>query len=451
MQKVFITNVIALLISVAAMAQDIKIAVFDPAGSVDGSIREIVREEISSVIVNTSGYTVLERQLINKVLEENKFQSSGIVEDTQVSEMGKRMGANMVLVSTVTPMGGNYYISCKLIAVETARIEKQRTAQTQRGTGDLIAVIQKITGDMFSATATVAEKPVEKPVEKPSKRQQTPAPAVNIDENLTPPPPVKPPLPVIPPSVTAGAKGTLSVDMYEVYTSDGEQLIKLNKNEVRQLMVKNKYALLLYNRGGIKNMEEAVNIYNASLEQPVNTDSILIAKGRNVYPYSDSNVKIDYNNKTVYRYDKSDRLDKYDVRERMADSYAALRRYNRGQSLNRTGNILLIGGLCIAAGGGVIAATKPFEWRYEYSEYSYYNRTWEGVTFYNYERHNELLGYCMIWAGVAATITGITLKMTGSIPVKKSVRFYNGSLNTISSAEFKFDFTGNGVRLALTF
>jgi hypothetical protein len=137
----------------------------------------------------------------------------------------------------------------------------------------------------------------------------------------------------------------------------------------------------------------------------------------------------------------------------MADSYAALRRYNRGQSLNRTGNILLIGGLCIAVGGGVIALTTPFDMQYEYADLRYEYTEWNSNTYkihYSNKRETEL-GYWIIGAGAVMSITGITLKMTGSIPVKKSVRFYNGSLNSISRAEFKFDFTGNGVRLALTF
>ena len=80
MKKVIITSVIALL-STVAMAQDRKVAIFDPVteGNVDSSIKGIVREEISSVVVNTGGYTVLERQLIEKVLEENRFQMSGLV------------------------------------------------------------------------------------------------------------------------------------------------------------------------------------------------------------------------------------------------------------------------------------------------------------------------------------------------------------------------------------
>ena len=80
----------AMFISISAVAaEDKKVAVFEPAGDASNSIKEIVREMISSVIVNTSGFTVLERQLINKVLEEQRFQIGGLVDDDQIVELGR--------------------------------------------------------------------------------------------------------------------------------------------------------------------------------------------------------------------------------------------------------------------------------------------------------------------------------------------------------------------------
>jgi len=171
MKKIITTSLIALLVGLTATAQK-KVAVFDPAGSADTDIKEIVREEISTIIVNVGSYTVLERSLINKVLEENKFQSGGLVDDSQISAMGKHMGANSVFVSSITKMSNssNYYISCKMIDVQTARIEKQKTAQTQLGLDDLIAVVQNIVSQMFGQSVEYGQSSVQ---------QQAPAQRAN--------------------------------------------------------------------------------------------------------------------------------------------------------------------------------------------------------------------------------------------------------------------------------
>jgi len=158
MKKLITILAIALLLCVTALAQDKKVAVMDPVGAVPKTIMEIVREEISSVVVNALGYTVLERSLIDKVLQENKFQMSGLVDDSQISEIGKRMGANLVLVTTLTIMeNGNYYISCKLIDVLTARIEKQKTGRSERKSNDLVDIVDKMVGEMFLSSTRVSD------------------------------------------------------------------------------------------------------------------------------------------------------------------------------------------------------------------------------------------------------------------------------------------------------
>lgn len=131
--------------------EDKKVAVFDPVTDVNNTIVEIVREEISSIIVNAEGYVALERQLINKVLEENKFQASGLVGESQVSEMGKVMGADYVLVTTLSAVSTNYYISCKIIEVATAHIEMQATGTTKYGTDDLITTVQTVVKLMLAS------------------------------------------------------------------------------------------------------------------------------------------------------------------------------------------------------------------------------------------------------------------------------------------------------------
>ena len=87
--------------------EDKKVAVFDPVGDVSQNLKIIIREELSNAVVNTLGFTVLERELINKVLAENKFQMTGHVDDGQIGELGKKMGANYVCYASISSVGGN--------------------------------------------------------------------------------------------------------------------------------------------------------------------------------------------------------------------------------------------------------------------------------------------------------------------------------------------------------
>ena len=157
MKRKIITTALALLFATAGMAQDLRVAVFDPIGTVPSFIREIVREEISVVIVNTPGYIVLERAMINQVLEENRFQASGLVDDAQISEIGRMLGANLALVTNITQMtSGDFHISARLIDVLTARVVRQQTARTSRGDADLVDAIERMARAMFVGTVRTA-------------------------------------------------------------------------------------------------------------------------------------------------------------------------------------------------------------------------------------------------------------------------------------------------------
>ena len=164
MNRVYLI-LLAILIASALNAQrkqDKKVAVFDPDCNdytiKNNTAKTIIREEISTIIVRSKGFTVLERALINKVLEENKFQMSDLVDEAQISELGKMMGANYVFVTSMTPMGSSdYYLSFKLIEVATAKIEDQRTATTGSISGpggdvnnNLIRTVKKTVPGMFN-------------------------------------------------------------------------------------------------------------------------------------------------------------------------------------------------------------------------------------------------------------------------------------------------------------
>ncbi len=126
-----------------------KVAIFNPAGEVNNSIKTIIREELSSAVVSSNNYTVLERALIDKVLEESKFQMSGQVDDNQIGELGKKMGADYVCIASITPMGNNFYLSFKLVSVTTAKVERQKTGMTQRGGNELMPMSVRLANEMF--------------------------------------------------------------------------------------------------------------------------------------------------------------------------------------------------------------------------------------------------------------------------------------------------------------
>jgi hypothetical protein len=74
-------------------------------------------------------------------LAEDKFQATGLVDDTQVVTLGRKMGADKVCVTSISKLDNVYYISCKMIDVATARIDSQKTGKTKGGGSNIVEVV----------------------------------------------------------------------------------------------------------------------------------------------------------------------------------------------------------------------------------------------------------------------------------------------------------------------
>ena len=116
--------------SIHAQNEKLRVAVFDPTSSgtgIDEGTSMAVREIISSTFVNTGKFIIVERSLIERVMQEQKFSNSGAVDDDQASEIGKLIGANKIVLSVITLVGGRNLLSLKLVDVQTANVERQKT------------------------------------------------------------------------------------------------------------------------------------------------------------------------------------------------------------------------------------------------------------------------------------------------------------------------------------
>jgi len=68
------------------------------------------------------GLKVVSRQVLDRIMKELEFQLSALAdEDTQV-QIGRQMGADLILTGTVTPVNGDYRINAQLIEVESGAV-----------------------------------------------------------------------------------------------------------------------------------------------------------------------------------------------------------------------------------------------------------------------------------------------------------------------------------------
>jgi hypothetical protein len=134
--------------------QKLRVAVFDPSSSgtaIDEGTKVAVRELISSTFVNTGKYTIVERSLLDRVMKEQAFSNTDVVDESQATELGRLAGANKVVLSVVTLVGGRNMLSVKVIDVQTATVDQQKTKIVS--SNDLLDVVEPLTLELLGEVA----------------------------------------------------------------------------------------------------------------------------------------------------------------------------------------------------------------------------------------------------------------------------------------------------------
>lgn len=103
-----------------APAEEVKIAVLNFQGLlVPEELGMAVAEIFRTKIVGLGNYTVIERGMIEQVLQEQELQLTGAVDSETAVEIGKLVGAKFVIIGSVVKTGAVYTINSRLIDVET--------------------------------------------------------------------------------------------------------------------------------------------------------------------------------------------------------------------------------------------------------------------------------------------------------------------------------------------
>ncbi|MBN2411958.1 hypothetical protein JXQ31_09725 [candidate division KSB1 bacterium] len=114
------------------------------AKNVNQETAEAVADILSTELFNTNRFDVIERQAINKILEEQKLQMTGITDMSQAAEIGKMLNVEKILIGSVSRLGQTYIINTRLVGVETGALELAENTKSQGGEDGLPTAIAQL-------------------------------------------------------------------------------------------------------------------------------------------------------------------------------------------------------------------------------------------------------------------------------------------------------------------
>ena len=104
--------------------EKIKIAILQIENRTSTSVdTQALTDSLQIEIVKKKYYLVVERNQLNKILEEQKLSLSGLTETEQVTKIGQLLGAQKIWIGSLSKFGEKYVLSMKSVDVQSGVID----------------------------------------------------------------------------------------------------------------------------------------------------------------------------------------------------------------------------------------------------------------------------------------------------------------------------------------
>ncbi|MEI7637764.1 MAG: FlgO family outer membrane protein [Syntrophus sp. (in: bacteria)] len=90
-------------------------------GNVSG-LGKYLAEELTTRLFRTGRFLIIERQLMKKMMEEQKLNATGLIDAKTASKFGQILGVDALTTGTIADLNTSVKINARLIAVETGSV-----------------------------------------------------------------------------------------------------------------------------------------------------------------------------------------------------------------------------------------------------------------------------------------------------------------------------------------
>jgi formylglycine-generating enzyme required for sulfatase activity len=102
-----------------------------------------VIEELSEQLVNGKKLVVVDRRDLDFIRQEEGLHISGEVSDESAQSIGKKLGAQLIVSGSLTPMGGVYRFRIRTLNVESAAVEASVSVDIGTGETRITSLLQR--------------------------------------------------------------------------------------------------------------------------------------------------------------------------------------------------------------------------------------------------------------------------------------------------------------------
>ena len=98
---------------------------------------KIFTEVLTTSFVKSEAFKIIEREQLQKILKEFELTQSGIIDTSNAKQIGKMVGADAIVIGSVTKIGNDMRLDARIIDVESGII---LTAEKSEGETDIKSI-----------------------------------------------------------------------------------------------------------------------------------------------------------------------------------------------------------------------------------------------------------------------------------------------------------------------
>jgi len=125
-----------------------------------------IAEDLSTRLAKSADFKIIERRYANKVITEKEYNLSDFVEPTNAASLGKLVGAQGIVIGTITEIKGAFQINARIIQTKTSEVLSSYEVKMEKDIDTMKLASQVITPKVKK------KKVIKKTAPKPEAKQE---------------------------------------------------------------------------------------------------------------------------------------------------------------------------------------------------------------------------------------------------------------------------------------
>ena len=144
-----------LILTISFLKAQIAVSILDFKGDdVDDKVLRACYNQLEESLINSNRFTVIDKSQRDEILNEQKFQNSGVCDEECAVEIGQLVGAEYLMLGEIIGFGKLFQVNIKIVNIEKGDVTEKVTSRIEGGLPKLLDGMESSSQEIVRRIAT---------------------------------------------------------------------------------------------------------------------------------------------------------------------------------------------------------------------------------------------------------------------------------------------------------